>query len=413
MERHFRGATPRQMCEPLLEKLRDSEGPLESTGVLCTNRQQALIHILRDKVVLLAIVVEEEPPLAVFELLDRVYQVLSRYLGEVSDDTLRQNFSTVYLLLDEMIDSGLPFTTDRNSLEAIIAPSTAISKVVQAVSGNSSQVLSDVPPETKSQVWWRRQNVVYASNEIYIDTVESIDCIVDANGQMVSGGINGDIHVSSKLSGMPEILLTLRNQTLLQNASFHPCVRLHRLERDRALSFVPPDGDFTLASYWIPDMTLSLPFHFSTSVNFHAEHGKVQISASPKIQVAMQNKQMLIDKFTVNVRLPSCVSSATTSCQGGTIQFNNDTKVIAWQIGQLVRQENKAEATVTYATNPKDNTAIRPTEEKCTAQLAFDIKGWVISGIKLDSCIVSGVPYTPYKASRYTTTAGRMDFRIA
>ena len=45
----------------------------------------------------LAIVSHEEPPLAVLELLDRIYQVLVRYLGEVSEDSLRQNFSTVPL----------------------------------------------------------------------------------------------------------------------------------------------------------------------------------------------------------------------------------------------------------------------------------------------------------------------------
>ena len=29
----------------------------------------------------------------------------------------------------------------------------------------------------------------------------------------------------------------------------HPCVRLSRYERDRVMSFVPPDGKFKLASY--------------------------------------------------------------------------------------------------------------------------------------------------------------------
>eukprot|EP00971_Amphidinium_carterae_P303941 6039669-Amphidinium_carterae.1 len=264
--------------------------------------------------IFLAVVTQEEPPLAVFELLDRIYHVLQRYLGEVSEDTLRQNFSMVYLLLDEMIDSGLPFTTELNSLEAIIAPPSTISKVsgdgcsrshlvncaagsrvrlasstflkrahendfcsngntlslslkvVQAVGGTSTQVLSDVPPDARGQstpfnaissalgagnhtqiggasaeVWWRRQNVVYASNEVststqtkrphhsnpempigdcfaarrlfdstdfpqevYIDIVEAVDCICDGNGNMVSGGISGDILVNSKLSGLPE-----------------------------------------------------------------------------------------------------------------------------------------------------------------------------------------------------------------
>jgi len=439
VERHFRGNTPRIVCEPFMEKLRSSDKPEGIPAVICSNRRNVLIHILREKMVFLAVVTQEEPPLAIFELLDRVHQVLARYLGEVSEDTLRQNFSTVYLLLDEMIDSGLPFTTEINSLESIIAPPSAISKVVQAVSGSSTQILSDVPPEAKGQggttlgaltsalgasthtqiggasaeVWWRRQNVVYASNEVYVDIVESIDCICNSQGHLVSGGISGDILVNSKLSGIPEVLMSLRNPTVLQNVSFHPCVRLHRFERDKALSFIPPDGEFTLASYWIPDLTLNMPFHFNVSLSYHAEHGKLQITANPKLSVTMQHKQMLIDKFCVNVRLPEDIASATLSCQGGTVRFDSDTKVVVWHIGKLAGQENKCEGTLVYATNPKDGSARIPAEEKSTAQLAFVIKGWAISGIRLDSCEVSSTTYTPYKASRYTTTSGKMDYRIA
>lgn len=439
VERHFRGTTPRLVCEPLVERLRNSEQHDSLPGVMSSNRRQALIHILREKMVLLAVVSLEEPPLAVFELLDRVHQVLVRYLGEVSEDTLRQNFSTVYLLLDEMIDSGLPFTTELNSLESIIAPPSTMGKLAQAVSGNSSQVLSDVPPEavqqagvlgslstalgtsthtqiggTSSEVWWRRQNVTHASNEVYVDIVESIDCICSGSGHMVSGGVTGDIMVNSKLSGVPEVLMTLRNPGVLQNVSFHPCVRLQRFERDRALSFVPPDGEFSLASYWMPDTTLNLPYTFSASLTYHAEHGKIQIVTNPKLSVTRQHKQMLIDKFAVSIRLPSSIASANLSCPaGGTIRFDEDSKVIVWNIGKLAGQENKAEGTLTYATDPKDGTPMIPAEEKSTAQLAFQIKGYAISGIRLDSCEVSGVNYTPYKASRYTTTSGKIDFRIA
>jgi len=439
VERHFRGNTPRIACEPFMEKLRVSDKPEGIPAIICSNRRHVLIHILRDKMVFLAVVTQEEPPLAIFELLDRVHQVLARYLGEVSEDSLRQNFSTVYLLLDEMIDSGLPFTTEVNSLESIIAPPSAISKVVQAVSGSSTQVLSDVPPDAKGQggttlgaltsalgasthtqiggasaeIWWRRQNVVYASNEIYVDIVESIDCICNSQGHMVSGGVSGDILVNSKLSGIPEVLMTLRNPAVLQNVSFHPCVRLHRIERDKALSFIPPDGEFTLASYWIPDLTLNMPFHFNASINYHAEHGKLVITANPKLSVTMQHKQMLIDKFCVNVRLPEDVASATLSCQGGSVRFDSETKVVVWNIGKLAGQENKCEGTLVYATDPKDGSSRIPAEEKSTAQLAFVIKGWAISGVRLDSCEVSSTTYTPYKASRYTTTSGKMDYRIA
>ncbi|CAE7667687.1 ftsH [Symbiodinium pilosum] len=394
--------------------------------------------LAEDKILFLAVVSHEEPPLAIFELLDRVYQVLFRYLGEVSEDALRQNFSTVYLLLDEMIDSGLPFTTELNSLESIIAPPSAIGKVVQAVSGSSTQVLSDVPLESAGQagplgalssalgalshaqiggasaeVWWRKQNVAYGSNEAYVDIVETVSCMCNGSGHIVSGGISGEILMTSKLSGVPEVLLSLRNPSILQNVSFHPCVKLPRYHRDKALSFIPPDGEFSLANYWIPDITLNLPFHFSVSVNYHSDHGKVQIAASPKLAVTMQHKQMLIDKFVVNVRLPASIAGANLACQGGSVRFDDESKVIVWNLGKLASQESKAEGTLTYATNPKDGSVQIPDEEKSTAQLAFQIKGWAISGIRLDACDVTSVNYTPYKASRYTTTAGKIEYRYS
>merc|ERR1712136_131761 len=202
-----------------------------------------------------------------------------------------------------------------------------------------------------SEVWWRRQNVVYASNEVYVDIIESVDCIVDGNGHIVSGGINGDIQLNSKLSGVPEVLLTLRNPNVLQNVSFHPCVRVHRYERDRVISAIPPDGECSLATYWIPDTTINLPFHFSVSVNYHSEHGTLKISASPKLVVTMQNKQMFIDKFCVNVRLPTAIASANLQCHGGSIRFDEDTKVVIWNIGKLQGQESRAEGTLVYATS--------------------------------------------------------------
>ncbi|CAJ1358330.1 unnamed protein product, partial [Effrenium voratum] len=246
---------------------------------------------------------------------------------------------------------------------------------------------------------------------VYVDIVETVSCICNGTGNMISGGVSGEVLINSKLSGVPEVLLSLRNPAVLQNASFHPCVRLPRFHRDKALSFIPPDGEFSLATYWIPDTTMNLPFHFAVSVNYHSDHGKVQISASPKMAITMQNKQMLIDKFVVNIRLPASIASANLACQGGSIRFDDESKVLIWNLGKLASQECKAEGTLNYGTDPKDGTPQIPSEEKPTAQLAFVIKGWAISGVRLDACDVSSINYTPYKASRYTTTAGKIEYR--
>ena len=62
---------------------------------------------------------------------------------------------------------------------------------------------------------------------------------------------------------MPELKLGLNDKFLFENqgrpknggtveledVKFHQCVRLFSFERDRTISFIPPDGVFELLSY--------------------------------------------------------------------------------------------------------------------------------------------------------------------
>ena len=98
-----------------------------------------------------------------------------------------------------------------------------------------------------------------------MDILESVNAIVDENGQTVVGGVQGVIEVNSKLSGVPECSLALLNPDVLRNSvQFHPCVRIPKYEEKNVMSFVPPDGIFPLAKYWVSDRNLTLPFHMST-----------------------------------------------------------------------------------------------------------------------------------------------------
>ena len=55
---------------------------------------------------------------------------------------------------------------------------------------------------------------------------------------------------------MPDLSMSFINPRLLDDVSFHPCVRLKRWESEKVLSFVPPDGSFVLMSYHISTQKL-------------------------------------------------------------------------------------------------------------------------------------------------------------
>ena len=63
-------------------------------------------------------------------------------------------------------------------------------------------------------------------------------------------------------SSWPSVSVS-QNPRLLDDVSFHPCVRFKRWEAERILSFIPPDGNFRLLSYHVSSQK---------SVNFIQDH---------------------------------------------------------------------------------------------------------------------------------------------
>lgn len=66
---------------------------------------------------------------------------------------------------------------------------------------------------------------------------------------MVSSEVSGFIFANSRLSGIPDLCLTFVDADVLDDCAFHPCVRYNRYDKDRTVSFVPPDGQFEVHNH--------------------------------------------------------------------------------------------------------------------------------------------------------------------
>lgn len=71
-------------------------------------------------------------PLLAFAFLDSFFDTLTSYLGEITESTLKDNFDTVYMLIEEMLDEGHPMTMETNMLKEIILPPTLMRKLLAA-----------------------------------------------------------------------------------------------------------------------------------------------------------------------------------------------------------------------------------------------------------------------------------------
>lgn len=214
----------------------------------------------------------------VLEFLHRVFDILEEYFGSIEETTIKDNFSTVYQLLEEMMDYGYPLTTEPNVLKAMIEPPSVISRIATAATGKSS--ISDVLPDgTISSMPWRKTGVKYSQNEIYLDIVEEIDATIDRNGQMIFSEVTGVIHANSRLSGVPDLTLQFTDPEVIDDCSFHPCVRYNRYDKDKVVSFVPPDGQFELMRYRVNSTNPVVPpCYCQPQMSFEYANGQGQIS---------------------------------------------------------------------------------------------------------------------------------------
>lgn len=97
----------------------------------------------------------------------------------------------------------------------------------------------------------------HTQNELYADVIETLSVTLAPSGRPLAAFANGTIAFTSKVSGVPDIVVTLTGPTGKHNLGsiidlpvFHPCVRLAKWrEQPGVLSFIPPDGRFTLAGY--------------------------------------------------------------------------------------------------------------------------------------------------------------------
>lgn len=83
---------------------------------------------------------------------------------------------------------------------------------------------------------------------------------------------------------MPDLTLCFSNPRILDDVSFHPCVRFKRWENEKILSFVPPDGNFRLISYHIDSLnSISIPVYVKHSIQFRdGSNSRFEVTIGPR-----------------------------------------------------------------------------------------------------------------------------------
>lgn len=265
----------------------------------------------------------------IFVFLYKIASVFVEYFKELEEESIRDNFVVIYELLDELIDFGYPQTTDSKILQEYITQE-----------GHKLEIQPKIPLTVTNAVSWRSEGIKYRKNEVFLDVIESVNLLANANGNVLRSEIVGAIKMRVYLSGMPELRLGLNDKVLfestgrgksksveLEDVKFHQCVRLSRFENDRTISFIPPDGEFELMSYRLN--THVKPLIWIESVIERFAHSRVEYMIKAKSQF---KRRSTANNVEIVIPVPGDADSPKFKTTIGSVKYVPEQNAIIWTI---------------------------------------------------------------------------------
>jgi len=386
------------------------------------------------------------------------------YFGKVNENNIRANFVLMYELFDEMCDNGYPQITSANVLKEFITQKASVMDIIEGKlnnKGDNGQMKSSKDEKEEAMnklararqttaqmtgsVQWRRPGLMYKKNEVYLDVIETISCVTQANGDALRASCSGRVVLNAKLSGMPELKIGLndslgdeakggrnnpnavdaggdgkdmdfrgmpslanKRKTIdLDDLQFHHCVNLSKFASDKVVSFVPPDGEFELMKYRVSE-NVSIPFKVIAMVK---ELGRTRVSVDVMFKSVFAEKTVA-QEIRVRIPVPPNTAKVKVLCSGGKARYLAGEECLRWKIKNLPGgKEIRLQAEVMLVGSIKDDADDKKSGGKKKwsqppLNVQFSLPMFTASGLRIRFLKVwSKEGYEATKWVRYLTTA--------
>lgn len=301
---------------------------------------------------------------------------------------------------------------------------------------------------------WRRTGVVHPQNEIFVDIVEEVDAVlVGPAGTPLHALVAGRIDVRAALTGMPHVTMTLSGGEAMDDTASHRCVEARGGQARRnaggppgggVLSFVPPDGPFTLLEYVVRGVEdVLLPLRVEADLSFVAapdgsgggsgatagggvgcSTGTLSLQLTPCLPFhgggggggAPFHQSPLsagggpgLEDVIVTIHLPPGVATVTsTPAARTTAAWDPAAHTLTWTVGP-VGGGAAPTLTATLAGVPGGRT---PVASGAAVVVGWRLPSTAVTGLHVDSLTLTGEGYKPYKGLRCVTKSGRYELRL-
>lgn len=374
-------------------------------GLFSTLSSYTCTKIEVNDVIFLGICSSEIQVCLTIELIYHLIDTIKLALNKCDSDSIRDHFSGILMIIEELIDYGGPFTSQQHVLTHFLRKPGFFSRFSNT--SNRDQYLEEsLSNDQIRESYWRPRGLRYTMNEILIDVIEYANMTLDKHWNIVRSDIVGQIQVNASLSGMPDLSMYLHAPVPFLHYSFHQSVvsRKKRFDEEKVICFTPLDHKFMVFKYLINSQTPQIPFKITPLVEFEDETVKLEIRAESKM---ILTERPLVEDFRIQFFLPKMLGKPNIATNSGSLIIDGN-KVI-WNIGKLAGDK----VAVLSSRIPVSRDNILMFQSICpTLDVNFIVIGHSATGTKVEKVLARGETYAPYKGARCVYHSGKFEVRM-
>lgn len=298
--------------------------------IIEVSSSRLLFHQKHGNIIFLLPCGSTTPAMVPFEFIARFIDALESFLTTpIIPTKIELAFDVVVQILSEMLDGGAPLITETDMIHEYVQPTGTIAKFLSTTPGWQGTG-QGAKINGNNEAPWRRSNVRYTSNELFVDIVETLNIIIPPTRRLTRSAVpssssafytsvpaassqkskpliarvDGRIFINSHLSGVPDITLALNpGKYKLEYPTFHPCVRFDSWLNSKAsstakntYSFIPPDGKFLLGSYEIENVDVGL-VHADLSTGLGTDKNEFEV----RVWTTMSRDSKAIENLSIKI----------------------------------------------------------------------------------------------------------------
>ena len=118
-------------------------------------------------------------------------KVIKDHCGVLNEEAIRKNFVLIYEIIDEMLDFGFPQLCSTEQVKPFVFTEPVVMMKQNFI--NNFRTSTTSGESTKRPITSEGKS----KNEIFVDLIEKVTALFNANGSLINFGVDGCIKMKS------------------------------------------------------------------------------------------------------------------------------------------------------------------------------------------------------------------------